>query len=657
MRPAQRWLLAGLLALAAAAARADVPVVVHGKPAAVIVLAENPTSVSRYAADELVAHLARATGATLAIVREGAEPADVPNRIYLGATRAAQAAGIDVAHLAPETYVLKTAGHNFIITGGDGRGEALEFSVPAGTLFGVYEWLERAVGVRWLWPGDLGTYVPHTDTITAVDVNDTAAPPFVQRQTRGGLTFKSQYPALGFTEDAFKEYGREQAVFLRRHRMGKTEKMVYGHAFTDWWKKYGAEHPEWFQLVNGKRGPTKPGGSYSMCVSNPEFQHKIVELWQERRAKNHETGPSYLNVVENGIMGLCECDNCRALDGPQPADFLEFYSPRSKMMGSRYVTDRYVKFWLAVQAEARKTDPEVTLIVYNYFNYFYAPSPGTKLNDHIIVGSYPSSGWYPRSAEETAWYERQWRAWQATGAQLFSRGNYCLDGYCMPYIFAHSFAREFKFQVACGMMATDYDAITGQWAAQGPNLYLLVRLQEKPHADADQLLAEYYSAFGAAAPEIRAYFDYWENYATERRAATTKIFDDADASHWRSWPKVADEVFPAASFAPAEAILTRAAAAVKGDDEAVRRVEFIRLGLVHAKLCAQAASCLSLTHPEGDAAQGRKVLAELIAFRRAHERENIGNFNHSAWLEDASWRLPAELKQKPAAYDRAAKTE
>lgn len=657
MTGAQRWFMAGLLGLAAVAARAEFPVVAGGQPAAVIVLAEKPTPVSRYAAHELVWHLERATGAKLAIVREGAEPADVPGRIYLGATRAAQAAGIDVAKLAPETYVLRTTGKNLIITGGDGGGDALEFGVPAGTLFGTYEWLERAVGVRWLWPGELGTYVPPAATITAADVNDTAAPPFMQRQTRGGLSFKSQYPALGFTEEAFQEYGKEQAVFLRRHRMGKTEKIVYGHAFTDWWKKYGAEHPEWFQLVNGKRGPTKPGGSYSMCVSNPEFQHKIVELWKERRAKNGETGPSYLNVVENGIMGLCECDNCRALDGPQPADFLQFYSPRSKMTGSRYVTDRYVKFWLAVQAEARKTDPDVTLIVYNYFNYFYAPSPGTKLNDHILVGSYPSSGWYPRSAEETAWYERQWRAWQQTGAKLFSRGNYCLDGYCMPYIFSHSFAREFKFQVDCGMVATDYDALTGQWAAQGPNLYLLVRLQEKPGADPDHLLDEYYSAFGPAAAEIRAYFNYWEKYAVTRREATTRIFDDADASHWRSWPKVADAVFPPESFALAETLLARAAAEAKDDPAAARRVEFIRLGLVHAQLCSRAAGLLSLAHPPGDEAQGRAALAELIAFRRAHERENIGNFNHSAWLEDASWRLPEELRQKPEAYDWAVKNQ
>ncbi len=36
---------------------------------------------------------------------------------------------------------------------------------PNGTLFGVYELLERYVGVRWLWPGQLGTYIPRSDSV------------------------------------------------------------------------------------------------------------------------------------------------------------------------------------------------------------------------------------------------------------------------------------------------------------------------------------------------------------------------------------------------------------------------------------------------------------------------------------------------------------
>jgi hypothetical protein len=64
--------------------------------------------------------------------------------------------------------------------------------------------------------------------------------------------------------------------------------------------------------------------------------------------------------------------------------------------------------------------------------------------------------------------------------------------------------------------------------------------------------------------------------------------------------------------------------------------------LAHAKLCSQVAGLLTLADPHSTAERGAAALAELVAFRHAHEREWIGNFNHSAWVEDASWMWPAK---------------
>ncbi|WP_175414969.1 DUF4838 domain-containing protein [Nibricoccus aquaticus] len=624
---------------------AQVAIVGEGKALAVVVTADRPTAVATYAAEELVYHIKKATGMTLSVIREGDGSSSSQTRIYLGATKAAAVAGIDVPKLAPETFALKTVDNALFIAGGDGAGDPLDVGTFAGTLLGVYEWLERDLGARWLWPGDLGTYVPQSKSVAARKVDAVISPKFFQRNVRGGLTFKATNSELGFTANAAEEYAHAQTVYLRRCRMGKSVRLSYRHAFTDWWAKYGATHPEWFQLVNGKRGPTKPGGSYSMCVSNPEFQKEVVRLWWEARQKSGATaGGSFLNAVENGIMGLCECENCRALDGPEPGDFLKHYSPKSKMMGSRYVTDRYVRFWLAVQKEAEKYDPTVTVVAYNYFNYFYRPSPGLKLNDRFLIGSYPSSGWFPRSTEEQVWFKDQWRGWQATGARLFSRGNYCLDGYNMPLIFAHQFVDEFHSQLESGMVATDYDALTGQWSTQGPNIYVLMRLHTKPEASADDLLAEYYSAFGAAAPLVKKYFDYWETYALENRERINQAFIDLDASRWRSWAIAAHVVFPPETFEHAGSILAEAAAAVQSDEEAGARVGFLKNGLTHARLSARAAALLTVADPGATVERGYQALRDLITFRQAHEREWLGNFNHSAWIEEASWRLPGQTK-------------
>jgi hypothetical protein len=386
-----------------------------------------------------------------------------------------------------------------------------------------------------------------------------------------------------------------------------------------------------------------------MCVSNPEFQKKIVELWREKGGAARTSGPSFLNVVENDILGQCECENCRAWDGPAPADANKFYAPNFKVYGARFVSDRYARFAAAVQQLAVKENPNAVVVSYVYFNYFEAPTSGVKLNDHILLGLCPSAGWYPRTDEEHAWYKKQWTDWHATGARLFFRPNYFLDGYSMPFIFAHQFADDFQNIVKNGMVGTDFDALTGQWGTQGPNLYLLMRLHVTPDASPDAILADYYAGFGPAAAQVKAYFDYWEDYTMRNRQMITDVFYDRVAIRWRTWAKAAHRVYPPASIAAGEALLVKAAQAAAGDRDAVARVAFLQTGLTHAKLCTETAALLTLADPASTAERGAAKLKELLAFRRAHEREWFANLNHNAWVEDLSWKLASETKQ-PAEY-------
>lgn len=83
---------------------------------------------------------------------------------------------------------------------------------------------------------------------------------------------------------------------------------------------------------------------------------------------------------------------------------------------------------------------------------------------------------------------------------------------------------------------------------------------------------------------------------------------------------------------------------------AAARVEFLRLGLMHAELCARVAERLSLADPAVTPERGREALRELLAFRRTHERTWISNLNHCAWVEEQSWKLSPETKQSPDLY-------
>lgn len=243
--------------------------------------------------------------------------------------------------------------------------------------------------------------------------------------------------------------------------------------------------------------------------------------------------------------------------------------------------------------------------------------------------------------------KQQWSGWRNTGARLFLRTNHLLDGYCMPYIFAHQFADEFQHSVREGMVATDFDSLTGEWATQGPTLYLATRLHVTPDANVDDVLAEYYGGFGPAAGIVKDYFNYWENYTTTGREKIGKSMEELQASRWRSWAKAAHAVYPPASFVPADALLAKALQATANDQDAAARVKFLQLGLAHAKLCARVAGQLTLAKPVASKEETKALLEELARFRRANERSNIGNFNHLAWVEDLSWKLADETKKAP----------
>lgn len=606
---------------------ADTILVDNGTPAAKIVTAEKPTAVAEYAARELADHVAWATGVRPPVVTEAALEATTGTRVYVGPCDAAKAAGIVPTREPVENCTLRTVGNAFFIVGDDDDAPPLKISTRAGTLWGVYELLESELGVHWIWPGKTGVVVPKAARVTFPKQDRTISPWLLRRNLRPGLSLRGDM-SNGFTREGLKAYARSQSVFLRRHRMGSPLPLRYGHAFNHFWKRYGKEHPDWFQLLdNGKRGPTSAHARYSMCVSNPELHAEIVRLWKERRASSPDTFVN-INCCENDIRGLCGCERCISWDGPQP----ETIYPR---FGPRVVSDRYAKFYLAVQQMAAQTDPEAKVIAYAYVNYAPPPSPNLKLNQHIFVGTVPDL-FFPRHAEEQEWVLEQWDGWAKTGARIFLRPNYFLGGYCMPQVFAHQFADEFRHEAANGMVFTDFDSLTGQWATQTPNLYILMRLHTRPEKTADELLDELYSAFGPAKKAVKEYFDFWEDY-------TMRNVDLMRSVNWSRYATRPDVLFPEELFEQAELLLAKATEATAGDSASATRVEFLAVGLEHAGLAAGTARIIA----EGAPPAARKAISNLLAFRRAHESLGFSNLHFCSFLESRGWRVPEGYSGEP----------
>jgi len=593
-----------------------------GKARAVIVTASRAPGVVHYAAKELQYHVLKASGVELAIVSEESVPEMPAGRVYLGDCQATLDMGVNSASLSPEACLVRTRGEAVFVAGRDSGGEALNQRVWAGTLFGVYELLEDSMGVRWLWPGELGELVPKSDTIAIRDTDRIVEPRFVQRFVRTTQTWHLDRP--------------DEQVWLRRHRMGRSKTLYPQHAFRNWWKRYGKEHPEYFNLLpNGKREPFGLEHEVSMCVAEPALWRQIVHDWLELPELSPGVRP-LIDCSENDGIALCTCPKCLAWDVP-PVETLkgELTGANRKVELAEYrkpLSDRYARFWLAVQQEAAKSDPDATVIALAYSTYRQAPRKA-KLNDHVIVGLVAKLPSPPTEANIRA-SRKEWKGWADTGASLFLRPNYFLQGYCMPYEFAKTFGGEFRFAAQHGMVGTDFDSLTGMYATQGPQLYLLARMHVRPLEDPDRLLQEYYHGFGSAAEKVKAYFDYW--------AQTTVRLADKCPS-WPYWPRSVHKVYSPADFVRGQSLLAAARLACGDDERALARVEFLEQGLTNALLTYEAAC-----ERAGDRKTRTSGAFDTLArFRRTIHGKYVANLAYLRWSESTcgwDWELLDALK-------------
>jgi len=636
-------------------------IVRNGEARAVVVISDKATKTAKYAASEFVRHVEKATGVRVKIAAESETPEDMDTRVYIGKTNTCSHFGIDVDRLPREAFIMRSVGNDLFIVGREDDGDPLDQSNPnVGTLFGVYEFLENILNVRWLWPGELGEYVPKTNTVefSAINRLQSSALQFrrvywssMQGILNGGKIGEED-ACLGFSPDVARNYAEALGIFLRRHRMGGMDiKPPSGHAFSGWWKRYGKEHPEWFALrKDGTRGDPDPEAKHvDICVTNEELQDFIVKQWN---------GESWLQLGPVDQPGRCFCDKCRAWDGPQPenppwfAKYVYGADPRAKDVFSGVTSDRYARFWKIIQQKARKRNPDVFVSgSFIYENDFPAPVRDIKLNKNIyaefVQWQDPHLRYFPMPDEAYEWIKEQWLGWQKTGLRMGYRPNYLHDGYVMPHFETRQSGEFFKFVYKNGMEGASFDSLTGQWAVHGPRLYMHMRLMSNPELEIAEIRNEYFSAFGSAAERVKQYFNYWEDYAFNNILSFIDLFNDP--RRYRSYPLKAHKAFPTEIFEKAGKILNQAMHEARKDTlpEYVERVEFLQKGLEHARLTVNLAAIFdgNFDVPQNRLKEALEALRNLVQFRKDNQESYFSDLLWvTSYWERPEWNLDALVK-------------
>ncbi|MEA3366535.1 MAG: DUF4838 domain-containing protein [Planctomycetota bacterium] len=467
--------LNAVAAYAAAEEAGPVLIVEDGKPHAAVIVPTDADDQTRAAADLLRRYVKASTGADLASFdTESAKAARLAEQVHVGATPADEALQAQLGELDGDGFLIHAADARVIIVG----------PTPYGTEFGVCEFLERFVGVRWLMPGPHGDDVPHHDTLT-VPVGTVRSEPAL---------FSRQFS--GLRSEAMQTWGRRNRLHGRvsfHHNLWRAIPP----------KEYGKSHPHFYPVHDGKRDVPEPGEHSHW---QPCFTAKGLA---EEAAKNicayfqaHPEATSF-SLGVNDSSGHCECEACQALDPKEP-----------NFLGRRNVSDRYVAWCNAVVERVLKEYPDKRFGCLAYSEVAQAPGR-VKVHPAIVpFMTYDRMKWVVpeiRAAGQEA--TRDWcRASPTVGWYDYIYGT----PYCLPRVYFHHQAEYVRWGYGAGVRAW-YSEAYPNWG-EGPKLYLLLRLLWDPTRDVDAVLADWYRrAVGPeAAPLLAQYYRHWEVFWTKR---------------------------------------------------------------------------------------------------------------------------------------------
>ena len=606
----------------------------------------------KFAAEELSYHVEKLTGTKL---EARTEPTDLPDGTFvfsLGETDFAQKHGVSGVGMAHNHAQFLGDNDKMILTGND-RGDnlaALLIDTNA-TLFALYDILENENDCHWLWPGELGECIPKTGcfqfTAGRREVS-TKLKFFFWRQLWGN---KAQWPS----PEAFSHFMTAEVRWLLRHRSNRDlSEQHYPHAFESWPGKYLKTHPEFFNLLpDGTRRPSPLnwGGQsklISMCTGSPAFRQQIVKDWLE----NFNPKIPRINLKSNDSNLQCVCDDCMADDhSPIPTE------ERRARAKARYdkgdpawmeelgdLSRRQIEFYHGVMAEADRIAPEKKA---KFAGLIYANSANAPENTFLgprFQFCYCPSMYFPWTDEKIDYYTKNWDGWYKTGVDLVIRPNYTLDGHCYPIAYDRDFHHCFLFAEPRALKGSDYDSLTGMYAAQGLTLYTIARLQNsRPGLPFETIETEYCSAFGDAAPMVREYFDrLWK--ISHNSKPTAKSSNRPEGGYWAHYYLAGHDLFTARIFAELNQILQEAKQVLPVESVEAKRIHFLWLGLENARLTAETAASYDAFRTSGDYMAFAEKVKALDKFREDNAFSQAFNIGFCREREDNHW--PRELAKQ-----------
>ncbi len=557
-----------------------VAIVENGKSNAGIIISEGASEEVKFAARELQTYLKKISGAEIFIGTDTNE--NHVCKIFVGTCENSDQLALNKEDLEREGFIIRTVGNDLVLMGKD----------DIGTQFAVYTFLERYLGIRWFWPGELGEVVPQEQNIVLREIDIAEKPDFKWRDRgpggalwgapTGPTEMKARERILGVSQ----RHQAEVALWEKRNKWGGM-RIYGGHALGEVFppEKYAVSHPEYYALVDGKRAI--PGLDYDykhegqICTTNPQ----VIEIAVQWARDFFDNNPDYdgVHLTMNDGTGFCECNNCQSLDSGELVDRPGIDLEEMKKKPAKYtvISDRIFTFMNQVSEELQKTHPEKYVVSMAYSRYTLPPK-SVKIHPYVIP-QYCLWSAYKHANNDLKYKHYGIAKRWVNCADRKGIYEYHINGswpgmhrLVMPYI-----ASLIKYLYDIGLDL--YQTQSGDdFAINGINYYITAKLLWDTGLDENKILEDFYQkAFGPAAEPVQDFHERLR-HAWELATANGKDVSCSSLEKTRLL-----ELFTPELLEACENDLISAKNLAK-DELIEKRVEFYRKGFEYTKLTVDA---------------------------------------------------------------------
>jgi len=502
---------------------------------------DGPSASERRAVEELQTYIEAVTGARLPIAG-GVDSEEERPSIVLGAGPAAESLGVkpSEADLGEQGYVMRTVGPHLVIAG---TGEA-------GTMYGVYAFIERYLGVRWYAPGV--TEIPALETLPLPEVDELVHPAFAWRHTSyawpgGDADFRAH------VRDNSGSGGPDHPQGIQYNFDGTCH--TYFRFISP--GEYFDEHPEYFSEIGGVRRAEET----QLCLTNPDVLEIVTEKMLQRMAEM--PGVRQHNFSQMDWYNYCQCDNCTALN-------------------EKYGTPGATQFWFVNQLAERTAkeypDKLIGTLAYTYTEEY---PEGMAIHPNFAVWlchMFPSCDSHPvASCPLDAEYKRRALAWSENCEHLYI-WHYVVDfaHYFAPFPNLRAMAADMRFYDEIGvegiyLQAMGHSGGGGEFSLLRP--YYGMKLLWDPWQDPDAILHDFLEGYYGGAWE-----PIWQYI--------TMLHDKVENEniHMHLYTNPAQGFLPDGLLETAGQLFDEAEATVQNNPELLERVRVARMPLAYARI-------------------------------------------------------------------------